>query len=184
MNLSSQILWKKLQTFLRSRRTIVKIPVPPQRIKNIAMAYITPWKRKEKVSSSGTLRVTKLFASIKEMVLNIITVKKKGILLRSMLFIHFCLPIIFNSFSKSQACSGRFVNPMTDICWSCLFPISIGPVKVSSGGREDTKNPSLLSKAPHSPCPRNPRRILGTGAPCRCDARSILYGQYGRTSAW
>jgi conjugal transfer pilus assembly protein TraU len=20
-------------------------------------------------------------------------------------------------------CTGRFVNPITDICWSCLFPI-------------------------------------------------------------
>ena len=23
-------------------------------------------------------------------------------------------------------CTGSFVNPITDICWSCLFPISIG----------------------------------------------------------
>lgn len=36
-------------------------------------------------------------------------------------------------------CQGRFVNPITDICWSCLFPITIGPVTISRGG-EDTKN--------------------------------------------
>lgn len=42
-------------------------------------------------------------------------------------------------------CQGRFVNPISDICWSCLLPISIGPVKVGGGvapRKRDTKNPS------------------------------------------
>jgi conjugal transfer pilus assembly protein TraU len=40
-------------------------------------------------------------------------------------------------------CVGRFVNPISDICWSCIFPIAIGEgVKVSSG--EDTPNPGGL----------------------------------------
>lgn len=42
-------------------------------------------------------------------------------------------------------CSGRFVNPITDICWSCLLPISIGPVNIARGGgvkNRDTKNPA------------------------------------------
>jgi len=41
-------------------------------------------------------------------------------------------------------CAGRFVNPITDICWSCLLPISIGPVKISKGSgikNRDSKNP-------------------------------------------
>ena len=25
-------------------------------------------------------------------------------------------------------CHGRFVNPITDICWSCMFPMFIGPI--------------------------------------------------------
>ena len=25
-------------------------------------------------------------------------------------------------------CHGRFVNPITDICWSCILPISIGSI--------------------------------------------------------
>ncbi len=65
------------------------------------------------------------------------------------LSIHLCLVVIFSSFSNVQAvqpCSGRFVNPVTDICWSCLFPISIGPVKVNGGGWDDTPNPG------HIPC--------------------------------
>ena len=27
-------------------------------------------------------------------------------------------------------CTGSFVNPITDICWSCLFPISIGGLDI------------------------------------------------------
>jgi len=71
------------------------------------------------------------------------------------LSIHFCLLIIFSSFSNVQAvqsCSGRFVNPITEICWSCLFPISIGPIKVNGGGRDDTPNPHQIP----CQCPRPP----------------------------
>ena len=39
-------------------------------------------------------------------------------------------------------CSGHFINPITDICWSCLFPLSIGSATVVSGKNPDTKNPS------------------------------------------
>lgn len=34
-------------------------------------------------------------------------------------------------------CQGRFLNPITDICWSCLFPMAIGPMyfdKSQKGG--------------------------------------------------
>ena len=30
------------------------------------------------------------------------------------------------SASASITCKGHFVNPITDICWSCIMPISIG----------------------------------------------------------
>src|SRR3546814_10668066 len=23
-------------------------------------------------------------------------------------------------------CTGKFVNPLTDVCWSCMFPLSVG----------------------------------------------------------
>lgn len=39
-------------------------------------------------------------------------------------------------------CKGHFVNPITDVCWECLMPISIGNVPVVSGGAADTKNPA------------------------------------------
>lgn len=50
-------------------------------------------------------------------------------------------------------CSGRFVNPITDICWSCLFPITIGGLRVSPGN-EDTGNPRQIICSCGSPVPR------------------------------
>ncbi|MBA3814167.1 MAG: TraU family protein [Alphaproteobacteria bacterium] len=38
--------------------------------------------------------------------------------------------------AASTTCSDRFVNPITNIRWSCLFPISIGPVNISRSGRK------------------------------------------------
>ena len=57
-------------------------------------------------------------------------------------------------------CHGRLVNPITDICWDCLFPITISGVKITSGDH-DTPAPKL--PAPPIPlcvCARN-----GVGAP-------------------
>ncbi|NKA00198.1 hypothetical protein GTJ88_23655, partial [Escherichia coli] len=39
--------------------------------------------------------------------------------------------------SADSACEGRFVNPITDICWSCIFPLSLGSIKVSQGTRSE-----------------------------------------------
>lgn len=38
------------------------------------------------------------------------------------------------------ACTGRFMNPITDVCWSCMFPLSIGTTTVWKGGQEDIEN--------------------------------------------
>lgn len=51
----------------------------------------------------------------------------------------------FTSYA-SGTCQGRFVNPITDICWSCLMPISIGQTlnigKGSAPKKRDIKNPA------------------------------------------
>ena len=57
------------------------------------------------------------------------------------------LMVIFLPFSvqANGTCRGRFVNPITDICWSCLMPISIGGMKIGGGSspkKRDTKNPT------------------------------------------
>jgi len=36
------------------------------------------------------------------------------------------------------ACSGRFINPVTDINWKAMFPLTIAGIKVSLGGLPDT----------------------------------------------
>lgn len=42
-----------------------------------------------------------------------------------------------------ENCHGKFMNPITDVCWSCLLPISIGSFEVFDGNEPDTDNPSL-----------------------------------------
>lgn len=59
-----------------------------------------------------------------------------------------CL-VFCNSFAN---CVGKFVNPITDICWSCMFPISIGQVPVNYKGQIDTPNP----KSPICLCKKPP----------------------------
>ena len=58
--------------------------------------------------------------------------------LRLILCSAFCLGVFT---SQSQAkCVGKFLNPVTDICWSCLFPITLGGMPIVKG-RIDTPNP-------------------------------------------
>ncbi len=51
--------------------------------------------------------------------------------------------LLFNQTIFSTECRGHFVNPITDICWDCLFPITIGHAAVVKGSLPDTPNPSL-----------------------------------------
>ncbi|NWP05733.1 conjugal transfer protein, partial [Escherichia coli] len=51
-------------------------------------------------------------------------------------------------------CHGKFVNPITDVCWSCLFPLSVGGLKIWPSGRPDTANPASPICACGSPIPR------------------------------
>jgi conjugal transfer pilus assembly protein TraU len=65
-----------------------------------------------------------------------------------------CFLFFMIALSQVQAkCVGRFVNPITDICWSCLFPITIAGMKVSPSG-EDTSNPKQILCTCTKPFPR------------------------------
>jgi conjugal transfer pilus assembly protein TraU len=57
------------------------------------------------------------------------------------------------------ACHGHFVNPITDICWSCLLPISLGGVPIIRGERPDADNPA----SPICLCPAPPPLFLRPG---------------------
>jgi conjugal transfer pilus assembly protein TraU len=70
-------------------------------------------------------------------------------------FLFFAIPP-----SQAQAqvgdatCHGKFVNPITDICWSCLFPLSVGGLEIWPSDRPDTKNPVSPVCACGTPTPR------------------------------
>lgn len=53
----------------------------------------------------------------------------------------FLIILVWHGVVSASECSGHFANPITDVCWSCLFPLSIGSSKVASGKNADTKNP-------------------------------------------
>lgn len=52
-----------------------------------------------------------------------------------------------------NSCHGEFPNPISDICWSCIFPIKIGPAVLSSGSQVDNRDPAppLLCTCPAPP---------------------------------
>lgn len=58
-----------------------------------------------------------------------------------------------------ETCVGQFPNPITDICWSCALPITLGGSPALSLGQEDTDNPSGLFCA----CENPPRIGLKVG---------------------
>lgn len=51
-------------------------------------------------------------------------------------------------------CTGHFVNPITDICWGCLFPLSVGGLPIWPSSNIDTDNPVLPVCACANPIPR------------------------------
>ena len=40
------------------------------------------------------------------------------------------LLLTFYTVNAQAVCAGRFINPITDICWRCLFPFKIGNVTI------------------------------------------------------
>lgn len=67
------------------------------------------------------------------------------------IIISLIMAILLPLSSYASTCQGRFVNPISDICWSCLLPISIGSpptgIQIGEGSipkKRDTKNPSSL----------------------------------------
>ena len=59
----------------------------------------------------------------------------------------------------APSCHGKFMNPITDICWSCAFPMSIGAASLIVQGQEDISNPS----SPVCFCDNPPRVGLSIG---------------------
>jgi len=48
--------------------------------------------------------------------------------------------LVVNTGQTAQAkCNARFLNPITEICWDCIFPISVGGISLFTN-RPDTRN--------------------------------------------
>lgn len=70
------------------------------------------------------------------------------------------LPMASAAAAESATCTGKFANPITDICWSCILPISIGSARIANvGGQEDIDNPT----SPVCSCGVNPTIGLSVG---------------------
>lgn len=77
--------------------------------------------------------------------------------LSSLLFMLTLFLMSSASFANATLCHGQFVNPITDVCWSCLFPLTIGSIKAVNASIPDTANPS----SPVCTCPANPLVRVG-----------------------
>ena len=64
------------------------------------------------------------------------------------------------TFEVQAKCHGKFPNPISDICWSCVFPITLGGMNISSKG-EDPPNPRGLICS----CLRPPSPVPVPGVP-------------------
>src|SRR5437763_1024441 len=81
-------------------------------------------------------------------------------LVRLVLTWAFILPFGCAYAAGVATCTGKFPNPITDICWSCILPISIGAARVGNfGGQEDIDNPAN----PLCSCGVNPTIGLSIG---------------------
>jgi conjugal transfer pilus assembly protein TraU len=50
--------------------------------------------------------------------------------------------ILTLSNASAKKCTGKMINPVTDICWECIFPITIGSTPIVTGKKPDITNPS------------------------------------------
>ena len=100
-----------------------------------ALFYIIFASRLNSVFSSTLSTLQYSFASFLKLIAKL-SLSRQFVLTLMM----FCF--LNNSGLASADCAGKFINPITDICWSCLFPITIGSVKIVGSSKfKDTPNP-------------------------------------------
>lgn len=96
--------------------------------------------------------------------------------MRNLLLFTFIFSVSYSNANVPSSCHGRFVNPITDICWSCMFPMFIAPLPMvfnignQKGGTiiDDSKQATMAGGIPLV----KPGSLPG-GA-CTCPERSIV----------
>jgi conjugal transfer pilus assembly protein TraU len=58
-------------------------------------------------------------------------------LYRSLFILAVALGCSCSATAQAASCKGKFPNPITDICWSCVLPIKIGSTQIMSMDQED-----------------------------------------------
>ena len=60
---------------------------------------------------------------------------------------------LWSAGASAGSCNGRFPNPITDVCWKCIFPIKLGGIPLATLGMEDGTNddPPLICACPEPP---------------------------------
>jgi len=67
----------------------------------------------------------------------------------------------FTNFAFAEVtCKGKFMNPITDLCWSCVFPLSIGSTQVLTNNQEDYD--SGVGSNPFCGCSSPPKLGIST----------------------
>jgi conjugal transfer pilus assembly protein TraU len=61
----------------------------------------------------------------------------KGMIKRFLSVVAVLFGLSLSANTWAQSCNGRFPNPITDICWSCVFPMSISGIKVENGQEDN-----------------------------------------------
>lgn len=69
------------------------------------------------------------------------------------------LSLASNYSNAASQCSYSFLNPISDICWNCIFPMTLGSVPLFPSAYPDTSNPTL----PISYCPKPPPIFVQIG---------------------
>jgi conjugal transfer pilus assembly protein TraU len=63
------------------------------------------------------------------------------------------LTVVFIGKADASVCQGRFLNPISDVCWRCIFPLKIASVTIVSGDvKEPNTSTSVICSCP-SPIP-------------------------------
>ena len=61
--------------------------------------------------------------------------------------------LLFSSVANADVkCHGKFANPITDYCWSCVFPLTIGKNKMMAMNQEDIPSITSGGNAPICNC--------------------------------
>lgn len=63
--------------------------------------------------------------------------------------------IVFGTSHAGAICKGSFLNPITDVCWQCIFPIKIGGVMIGKSPGAIAEPPDPANK-PICVCPAPP----------------------------